>query len=275
MTSTGILLFFFFPSFVSAQLVDTFLIEKKWPVQAVNMYVDAFGQIYILDKGNSLSRLDSKSRVRQEFRDQRLGSLGLVDLSDPLDILLFYPEFQELVILDRTLTESGRLNLPSIGYFGIEAVGYSSDQNIWLYDPMQGTVKKVNFQGEILVESQIIPPLVGSQIDPIRIREQDQRVYVHCAEAGILVFDIFGKYLEKIPWDAGRSLQIGKELYFGCLGNHCKLLDPFSRKSWDLELPKHSASQPEIKALKVWYQTGSLYVLYPAEIIAYKMVSNP
>lgn len=261
--SLSVCLFFF--SFAAyTQGSDSLQLLKFWDVKATNFYVDALENIYLLNASNNLVRVEADGSTRFEFNDRKLGNLGVLDLSDPLDMFLFYPEFQELVVLDRTLSETGRINLNAFGFFGIEAVGYSTDNRIWLYDPMAGTLKKVDFDGQLILESQIIPPLVRRPLSPVRIREQDQRVYMYDPEVGILVFDVFGKYLEQIPWDADRSVQVEKEFLFGCKGGECLILETFSRKEWRFKIPGEKIS-------KVWFRAGKLYVLSPKGLYLYKL----
>ncbi|MCB0705635.1 MAG: hypothetical protein KDC34_10015 [Saprospiraceae bacterium] len=250
----------------AGQIGDSLELLFSKAIEAEDLYVDAFENIYLLDDDNTLRKMESSGSFRFEFRDQRLGDLGFVDLSSPLDILLFYPEFQELVLLDRTLSEVARMRLTAVGFFGIEVVGQASDNKLWIYDPMEGILKKINFDGVTLLESGVLPLLIGKSVTPQYILEQDQKVYVQCAEAGILVFDVFGKFLEQIPWEKGLSLQIVQDLYFGCTGSSCLFMDAFSRREWRFDLPLHSA-----KALKTWYRGGKLFVLYPGALQVYHL----
>jgi hypothetical protein len=189
-----------FPLLSFGQSTDSLQVLREWEVDAERIFPDAFSNVYLLNASNDLRKLERDGRIRFEFQDVKLGNLAIVDVTDPLNLLLYYPEFQEIVLLDRTLSEVSRVSLTDFGFYAVEAVGYASDSRIWIYDPLIGTLKKIDAEGRVVIESQILPPLLGRMIQPTRILEINQLVYVICEEGSVLVFDAFGKYLEEIKW---------------------------------------------------------------------------
>ena len=167
---------------------DSLSLLREWPLEADEIYIDPLDNIYLVSKLDEIVKLNANGQPQFRFQDQKLGNLSLVDVSNPFNVLLYYPEFQVIVILDRTLNESGRVRLSAFGLFDVEAVGMSSDNQFWIFDELNGTLKKINTTGKILSESQQIPTVLGIQVEPVRVLEVDQLVYVQCVHAGLLVF---------------------------------------------------------------------------------------
>ena len=168
--------------------------------QAVRfLTADPLGQVYVVTPDNQLIQYNVTGAITYRYQNFRHGALGWVDAGNPLNILLFYPEFGQIIILDRTLSEIARLNLPEMGFWDVPAVGRSADNQIWLYDPVQTLIRKINLQGMVLVEGQPLSLLLPEPPDPVWITERDQEIYLYDPEKGALVFDPFGQYLKTVP----------------------------------------------------------------------------
>ena len=172
---------------------------------------DQLGQVYAVTPDNQLLKYGVDGEVNYLYQNFRHGDLGWVDASNPLHILIFYPEFGQVIILDRTLSELTQINLPELGLWDVAAVGRSGDNQLWLYDPVQMLIRKVSTNGSFLVEGQPLALILTEMPDPEWIREYKQEVYLYDPKLGVLVFDVFGQYLKTIPTEGMKNLRIGEK----------------------------------------------------------------
>ena len=67
-------------------------------------YTDQFGNVYVIRSGE-IKRFDSEYREVAHYSNPYLGKITSIDLSDPLRILIFYKNYNQVVWLDKYLAE--------------------------------------------------------------------------------------------------------------------------------------------------------------------------
>ena len=116
-----LLLFLSFP--LSAQTSDTiaYQVLKTFPLQATFVSVDALQQLYIATAEGELYKYDKTGEILFEYSNDRLGNIGVVDATNPFNILVYYPDLATVILLDRTLSEIKEINLFSLAIFEPQA----------------------------------------------------------------------------------------------------------------------------------------------------------
>lgn len=163
------------------------------------MEVDKMQQLYLLVGDNSLFKYDNKGNLTFQFNENNLGPISYIDVSNPFRILVYYDDYATVVFLDRTLSELQRHDLSELDLPQVEALGTASDNNLWLFDNNSYTLKKLDQKNEVLVESLDLNLLLTEALDPVRLLEADNRVYINSPNLGLLVFDLLGNYIKTIP----------------------------------------------------------------------------
>ena len=115
--------------------------------------MDNLGDLYLLNNRNQLLKFNVEGVLRFEFSLNGLGEISNIDVSNPQKILLYYPQYQNIVIVDNTLSEIKRLNLEELGYWDIQAVAVSKDNNIWIHDPINHHMLKIDPSGGVQLSS--------------------------------------------------------------------------------------------------------------------------
>jgi hypothetical protein len=174
-------------------------------VQARYAEADQLSNVYLISAQNAVEKYDSSGRQLTRYSNNRLGRAERLDASNPLKILVWYPDFQTLVWLDRNLTELGILSLSEAGFAMPAAIAAASDGNLWLYDESLFRLLKVSPEGNVLVESQdfnlLFPKITrvaGIKESPAEITAagaQGNEVFLMTESDGIHRFNIFGAYL--------------------------------------------------------------------------------
>ena len=169
------------------------------------MEVDNLGNIYVLDQDNSLEKLSPAGDSLAIFNDVRqFGHLNYIDVSNPLKILLYYQEFSTIVMLDRLLTRINSIDLRKYNYVQVKCIGLGYDNNIWIYDEVEGKLKRIADDGSLLLETTDIRQLANDVPDPASLTDQGGQVYIFDPELGAYQFDHYGGFHRFIPlkhWD--------------------------------------------------------------------------
>lgn len=168
--------------------------------------VDMLDNIYVITRDFQLKKYNLSGDSLTVWNDVKAyGNPTLLDVSNPLRILLYYKPFATVVILDRFLAFRHAINLRKEGIFKVDAVTNSYDNNIWLFDEQDLRLKKINEEGKLLFETADWRILFESAPSPYRIIDHENSVYLFDEESGWYVFDYYGS-LKKRMADTGWKL---------------------------------------------------------------------
>lgn len=178
-------------------------------IQQASKYVttDKLGQVYIVNTDDELLKYNAQGEQQFVYFDRTLGSISYIDATNPFQVLVFFEDFQTVVWLDRTLNPISKMNLSDFGFFQLNTIGVASDNRLWIYDNTTFQIKKIDNQGEIIIESLELNNLTNN-LNPNFIIEKNNRIYLNNPKTGIFVFDNFGQYIETIPFTDLTTFQI-------------------------------------------------------------------
>jgi len=225
MRSLLCILVFFSP--LSVQSQSTFEFIKTIPTSAKTIYLDQLQQLYLVKADNTLLKFDAKGEQQFEYSNSLLGDITLVDVTDPLNIAIYYADYQSIVLLDRNLTELQVISLFELEFGQVSAIGISNNQSIWLYDENDFKLKRMDRQGKVVFESGDLSLSLGHTIQPIQLLERNNKIFANDREQGIFVFDLFGQYLYHLKVKDLSSFQV--------LDQHLIYFEDHQLKSWNLQ----------------------------------------
>lgn len=129
-----IFLWILFPTLVSAQNE----IVAGVPILKTEFHADDFvgrdpyGNLYAI-RSNDFIKIEHSRTL--EYRNVAGGRITRVDITNPLLIVLFYADFNTVVLLDNQLNEVRRIDFNRLpGPVVVQAVGLASQNRLWLYD---------------------------------------------------------------------------------------------------------------------------------------------
>ncbi len=186
-----------------AQTTDSTTIEK--------IALDPLGQLYVVKEDNEIIQYRADGSEGFRYNNNTLGRLGVIDPTNPFSILLYYPDFQTIVLLDRTLNEKSRILLSTLDLIDIERVALGNDNFIWLYDAVDIQLKKLDQEGKISFRSDRLNQLLQKIPDPDQLLALNRYLFLNDPDLGILVFDQFGRYETTLPVYQAESLQLVNE----------------------------------------------------------------
>ncbi len=158
------------------------------------MDVDKLGNIYVVDHLGHLQVYNEAGVKKYEFADKRLGAISSFDVSNPLNIIVYFKEQGIVKILDNTLAEVKMVNLLALGKYSIAGpICLANDNNYWLWDAQAQKILKLNSELKVLVETNQFNDLGRSKFIPTKLMERNNLLVASSVDDGILVFDNFGQ----------------------------------------------------------------------------------
>lgn len=219
---------FYAPS-VFAQDDSLFHLIKKIKFPVSSFSVDNIGELYLITPDNQLKKYNERGDSVGVFNQvTQYGKLAYVDAQNPWKTILYYENFSTIVLLDKYMNFVTAINLNKIGIYRVRAVTTSYDNNIWLFDEQDNTLKKIDDNGNLLSQTVDFRILFDSAPDPVKIIDRDGFVYLYDPEKGVYTFDYYGSFKSKLDFLHWNDIQvIGKTIYGFDDGNLYKYIPPF------------------------------------------------
>lgn len=187
---------------------DSLALIRSIPLEARMMAVDETGNVYVVKRGNVLIRYNEKGDSTGEFRSVQNGPVGFVDAVNPLRIVVYYPNYSRVVLLDGMMTPRNDLDLRKMGIFNTPAVASSADGNLWVYDRFNARLRKMDEQLKEVVASNDLRLETETVPDPVFMTERDWKVFMADTTRGIFVLDRYGNYVNTLSIKGVRFLQV-------------------------------------------------------------------
>ena len=187
---------------------STYTFVTKITDQAKFFTTDKLRQIYLVTEKNEVIKYDPSGKELFRYNNNRLGDLKQVDVTNPFNILLYYPAYQTAVTLNRTLSQTGEFQLLDLNLLEVNAIGMSNDNNIWVFDENTSKLKKINGAGAIVLQSNQLNMVLGFLPKPNFILERENMVYLNDPKAGVLVFDNYGQYVKMLDLKGLSDFQV-------------------------------------------------------------------
>ncbi len=229
---------------------------KSIPLDCSFFTTDKLGNIYTVIRKNAINKYDKNGTLLYQFSIKKYGNIDYIDANNPLKLLIFFKEFNTVITLDNTLSETGLYFLPEKDIIRTGAIGLSFDNNIWLYDELAFKIIKVDDQLETLLTSNNLSAVINPDLQATFMLERNKWVYLNDPNLGIFVFDVFGSYKKKIPISGLKNFQVANDqlIYIDSSGSiFSHHLKTFDKKRIDIPLTH--------KPIQVRVEKGMLYIL--------------
>lgn len=268
MFRTLILLYFLLPFFSVSQAEKnpSFQLVKFISCEASYILTDNIGNIYTIG-AYEIKKYKASGELQFTYSNKSTGEITQVDVSNPLNIIVYYRDFNQLLFLDNTLSPIGDVYaLIEHSLDQVSLVCGSRDNGIWLYDQQKFQLLRMDKNFEIIQQSGYINQLTRIEIHPIYMLEYNNQLYLNDANIGILVFDIYGAYVKTIPFKGIKSFQVAGDRLYYLSGSHLK--------SYDMKtMEEQSISLPETNAYAVRMEGTTLILLANGHMTIYTLIN--
>lgn len=181
-----------------AQAGDSLQLARFIPIQANFFTTDPLGNLYLVLKNQSVLRLNASGDSIGFFNQVKKGKLTHIDATNPLRVLLYYAQFQQVIILDNQTSLKSTVNLNSVGIYNPPLIANSADAQMWTYDPGTGELIKLDDQPQIRFKTGL-RNVLDETLNPCFMVEQDRKFFLVDSVKGVYVFDQYGLYKLRYP----------------------------------------------------------------------------
>lgn len=120
------------------------------------------------------------------YSNFEFGNITSVDISNPLKIVVFYRDFNQVVLLDNQLNETERIHFE----YDIRFVSRGTANNLWVFTTNTQRIENYNFKtNQVTTRSQPLTNLVVQNM-----KSTANYVYLQ-SETGIHTFDYLGNFI--------------------------------------------------------------------------------
>jgi len=123
------------------------------PKETLAFAADLQDNIYVIDNKLNLIKLSAAGDTMRMVSALNQGSQPILDVSNPLEIFVYFTTTGRVVWFDNQLNPGGSLDLFAVGLNNVGGFGRANDGNIWVFDNNKGILKKLNREGGVLEES--------------------------------------------------------------------------------------------------------------------------
>ncbi len=229
--------------------------------------MDALGNYFGIENGEVV-RYTSHA-LTSSYSNHQLGPVSMIDVSDPLNILVFFENFGNVVFLDKNLTGKSSIegfslyppHIPSV-------VCMSSKHSFWAYFPDAFRFVNFSFRGVQGISSQDLNSNYPQMGQVKFMLENDDKLFI--AANGIWVFDLHANHLFTIGHIHASRFQVKGNKIFYLAEDTLMIYDFFLDQENVFLLPEKGTKTFFIKnnntlylqtndALKRYVYTGKLY----------------
>jgi|YNPMSStandDraft_1061717.scaffolds.fasta_scaffold01113_10 hypothetical protein len=171
-------------------LIGSFEQPKKTIVfKNQKIYSDIFQNIYI-QQNAKLYKIDTSGNILCSYSNINLGNINTIDVSNPLQILVYYNLYNSVQLLSNNLTPiSQPINLDEIGFVNVNAICNSEQGGFWIYDGIK--------KQPVLINHKLETVYFGSQIpinNIIKMIEFNGKLYIGSYNNGLWILDNKGNF---------------------------------------------------------------------------------
>ncbi|MBN2669516.1 MAG: hypothetical protein JXR60_09825 [Bacteroidales bacterium] len=185
-------------------------------IQGQNLVLDSLAQIRIDELGNIYKIYPQKLVTEKqgkiyEYTNRFLGPIHVVDISNPLRILVYFKESNTVVFLDNSLSPIGNeIQLDEQSLFEIGGICNSEINGFWVFNVLEQRLQFFDSQMNKQHESRAFNELLSGEVLVQDLQMIQKQIYVDVKNKGILVFDMFGAYLKTLPFKTDYAIQISE-----------------------------------------------------------------
>ncbi len=239
-------------------------------VRSVNVagdshFSDPIGNVYIIKDNHLLKYAQDYTRAA-EYTNLFLGNIHSIDVSDPLRILLYYRDHNQVVWVDNFLSEiRSPIWLDDLGVDQARLVCSSNQGGFWIFNGLNNQLQYFDVNLQLVHESITLNSLTGPDIEPVFMLEKSRMVYLNVPGFGILVFDLFGNYAKTLPLEISGEFQATDQNLYYFKEGELYSFDLQTNSPEKLQLPEEDGF------IKVEMQPDFLYLFRHQGFSVYKI----
>ncbi|AHM60445.1 hypothetical protein D770_10940 [Flammeovirgaceae bacterium 311] len=232
--------------------------------KAIATAQDVQGNLYLANQQGQVLQYSPKGQKLATFSPDEMLSISSLQALPGLQLLLFDRANQQLLWVDRLLTQAGSYRLSTNNNTGfIDAVAAAEGNGIWLLDGSQQRLLKQQFPGGEVAVSIPLNLVSGANAKQMKfnyLREYKGKIYLYSPTAGFLVFDAMGNYELTHDLPGLHSLSLDEDRFYFLQRNQLGYLDLKTHEVVRISLVEATPEHLLVKGRDIWiFSKGEVY----------------
>jgi hypothetical protein len=208
------LFFIIFSSYCCAQsILDSSKLVSEFKVNAKFVQADDMGNLYIVSPTNQLYKYNYSGKILATLNYNYNGNISSLDVSNPMEIYVFYKEINSILLLDNNLAYRGELDLTKLNITQAAAIARSFDNGVWVFDLGDLQLKKITKNGIQNQSSGNLKQFTQIDFIPTILSDNTNQIML-CNDSVCLLFDVFAAYYKTIKFKNSQCFQLGNNQIF-------------------------------------------------------------
>jgi len=209
-----IFLSIFFSSSVVLLSQPKLTLKGSWYLSSDSFNCDSFGNLYSVSNFK-IQKFDSLGKRIASYDQSTNGKIGAIDITNPLKIMIFYPDRNKVLFFDRSLSPMDpSIDLLSLFDETISLCCNSNSNGLWCYSQNGSKLFRISQQGEITSTFDNLNQWLPKGFVVTQLIEIGDYLYMGDPNNGIIVFDRWGSIIHKIPNLYQGAFSVVSELIF-------------------------------------------------------------
>lgn len=215
------LYFIIFSTYCNSQtILDSSKLVSEFTVNAKFIQADDIGNLYIVSPTNQLYKYNYSGKVLATLNYNYNGNISSIDVSNPMEIYVFYKEINRVLLLDNNLAYRGELDLTKLNITQAAAIARSFDNGIWVFDLGDLQLKKLTKDGIQSQSSGNIKQFTQTDFIPSILSDNTNQIML-CNDSICMIFDVFAAYIKTIKFKNSQNFQLVNNQIFET--NQCQI----------------------------------------------------
>ena len=202
---------------------------------------DRAGYIYYATFNGDIVKYDPTLESKSVFSPSSPSAITILEAWQGLRIFTFQRDLQQYRFINRNLSLHEDYSFPQAIVSFAEIATSSYDNNIWLIDQVDFSLKKFDIRSNTLQSrtplDQIMDP---DNYEILFMKEYQNMLFVSTMGQGILIFDNFGSYIKTYKYEGISFFNFWKDNIYFIKDNKIIQLDLYSEEIEMNELPPKS-----------------------------------
>jgi hypothetical protein len=117
--------------------------------------LDQQGNIIAASTDGTITKQDPNGRLLAAQSYSNHGGSPVIDASNGLQVLVYFPSARHLLMLDNQLNQRRLVDFNALDNYQIRGLGLAADGNFWLLDGRDGFLKKLDYDGRVLASTML------------------------------------------------------------------------------------------------------------------------
>ncbi|MDX2190192.1 MAG: hypothetical protein SFY32_10030 [Bacteroidota bacterium] len=198
-------------------LGQEYKLARTIPIKNIDkVSTDIYQNIYLSTEQGVIHKYNSDGERLLTYSPPKVATVSLLEAWNSIKIFVLYRDLQQYIVLDRFLSVLENADIEDVDIGFARVMTLSAQNTFWFFDDSDFSLKKYDQSAhKVISKTPFDLMLPRDKYDINYIREYENGLYLNDKNSGILVFDNFGNYRKKLPFNGLSQFGFLKdELYF-------------------------------------------------------------